>query len=75
MTTSPGVYKPDEGGSGYVTGNPSKTNETLTQSQPIIQHSPSNSGYLRGSLDGGKTWKYSTDNGETWSWDEPGGSK
>jgi hypothetical protein len=69
MTPSPGTYRPDEGGSGYQTGNPSTTGPNPPE--PVIQHSPSRPGTLRGSLDGGKTWKYSTDNGETWSSVEP----
>jgi|SRR5580765_4733458 len=50
------TVKPDMTGKLDVTG----------KIRPIIQID-SNSGAMRGSTDGGKTWKYTVDNGKTWT--------
>ena len=50
------TVKPDMSGKLNVTGD----------MKPIIQVD-SNTGTMRGSVDGGKTWKYTVDNGKTWT--------
>jgi hypothetical protein len=45
---------------------PITTPKKTSSIKPIIQHSPS-TGKVRGSTDGGMTWRYSNDEGNTWN--------